>query len=147
MARQRSNRGGSRLPANPAPVSGPGALSQRTDGGPGQPIRVAGGQPYGARQEMERLQAAAPMAQASGAPQPAGGGGAGGAPLPSVFRPSDRPWEPVTSGAAVGQGPGAVSGALPDDPVAVLQAMFRRFQHPQIARLLAQMTQPGARGG
>jgi hypothetical protein len=41
MAKNRT-RGGYRQPSNPAAASGPGALSQRTDGGPGstkQPIR------------------------------------------------------------------------------------------------------------
>ena len=49
MAKKRS-RGGYRQPSNPAPVSGPGALSARTDGGAGsskQPIRRIPGQAYG----------------------------------------------------------------------------------------------------
>ena len=36
MMQPTSNRGGYRKPENPAPVSGPGALSERTDGGPTQ---------------------------------------------------------------------------------------------------------------
>lgn len=35
-------RGGYRKPMNPAPVSGPGSLSQRTDGGPGDAKYVSG---------------------------------------------------------------------------------------------------------
>ena len=40
-------RGGYRAPSNPAPVSGPGALSQRTDGGATQPATYISGLPYG----------------------------------------------------------------------------------------------------
>ena len=54
MAKKRS-RGGYRQPSNPAPVSGPGALSARTDGGAGnskQPIRRIPGQAYGEQREL-----------------------------------------------------------------------------------------------
>lgn len=57
-----SGHGGYRQPANPAPVSGPGRLSKRTDRG--QPVRVAPGGDYGDRQDMVALQKAAPLAQA-----------------------------------------------------------------------------------
>jgi len=43
--------GGYREPSNPAPVSGPGALSQRTDGGPTQGAKYISGLPYGQGQE------------------------------------------------------------------------------------------------
>ena len=39
--------GGYRTPSNPAPVSGPGSLSQRTDGGPRQVQAEMSGMPYG----------------------------------------------------------------------------------------------------
>lgn len=89
--------GGYRKPSNPAPVSGPGAMSKRTDGGPvdGQPVQSVGGFEYGGRQEFEELQGAAPMAAA--------------APLPKatpIFAPTERPDEPITSGVPVGPGPG-----------------------------------------
>ena len=38
--------GGYQQPTNPAPVSGPGALSKRTDGA-GQPAQYMSGLPYG----------------------------------------------------------------------------------------------------
>lgn len=102
--------GGARTPQNPAPVSGPGALSRRTDGGPGQPVRNPGGLPYGENQELATQQASAPMA--GGAP---GGGpttippelaslmGGGG---PAIGAPTQYPDEPVTSGAPAGPGAG-----------------------------------------
>ena len=96
--------GGQRTPANPAPVSGPGALSQRTDGGPtSQPPMVAAGGPYGSRQDMMAIQSGAPMA---------GGGGAG---LPPLDAPSARPDEPVTAGVDAGPGIGMAAAGIPTD--------------------------------
>lgn len=104
--------GGYRPPASPAPVSGPGALSQRTDGGPSddkQPIRLAAGGAYGERQEMQQLQQAAPMAETPDGPVlPEYTGGA-------LNAPSARPGEPVTHGSPLGAGAGpeALAGAAP----------------------------------
>ena len=52
--------GGYRKPENPAPSSGPGALSQRTDGGPAQGAKYIPGLPYGQGQETYAKQTAAP---------------------------------------------------------------------------------------
>ncbi len=41
-----AEQGGYRAPSSPAPVSGPGALSQRTDGGPTQGAKYVSGLPY-----------------------------------------------------------------------------------------------------
>ena len=59
--------GGYRRPSSPAPVSGPGALSRRTDG---QGARYMAGGEYGEGQEMMELQTSAPMSQAPSAPRP-----------------------------------------------------------------------------
>lgn len=104
-------RGGYRRPGNPAPVSGPGAMSKRTDGGPGQPTRVASGGSYGERQELENLQAAAPVSASEG-------GGAARpvditAGLVGFAEGSQSPEMPVTSGAAAGAGPDLASLGLP----------------------------------
>lgn len=102
-----AERGGYRRPSNPAPVSGPGALSARTDGGPGQPVRVAPGGEYGERKESEEIQASAPMA-AQPAPAPA--------PRPTPLgAPTARPDEPVTAGADAGPGISAFSAGILDD--------------------------------
>lgn len=126
--------GGARQPANPAPVSGPGALSQRTDGGPGQPVRAVTGLPYGQAQQLQSIQQAAPMSASPGGlqAQPAAGGGAGGAgavPMQPFGGPTMQPQTPVTAGAALGPGAGVealglmnpqhqdIAGLLPYLPV------------------------------
>jgi hypothetical protein len=100
--------GGYRQPSNPAPVSGPGALSKRTDG---QPARYMSGGPYGEGQELMELQTSAPMASAprqsvrpsrGRAPQ---GGDSAGVPVTPLFAPTERPDEPLTAGAPFGPGP------------------------------------------
>ena len=90
--------GGYRRPGNPAPVSGPGKYSKRTDGR--QPQRIASGGDYGERQEMESLQAGAPMRETGSAAQAAA---PMAAPIdPSSLTPLDaptaRPDEPVVAG-------------------------------------------------
>lgn len=88
-----AGRGGYQAPANPAPVSGPGALSQRTDGGPPQaPAQLPNAQ-YGEQAAFQAAQGAAPMA----GPPPN---------FTPLNAPTQRPDEPVTAGAPVGLGPG-----------------------------------------
>ena len=53
--------GGYREPAKPAPASGPGRLSQRTDGGPTQKLRKLEGGSYGEGKAMDEIQRSAPM--------------------------------------------------------------------------------------
>lgn len=107
-----------------AAVSGPGALSKRTDTG-GQPIRELPDPDYGEATAFRESQKGAPLAEAgkSSAPIPApqppasgeGGGGEGelppelAEPLPGMFDPGD-PSVPITSGAAIGDGPNEVLG-------------------------------------
>lgn len=115
--------GGYRKPAHPAPVSGPGALSQRTDGGPGQPVRNVTGLGYGDAQAFRTQQQGAPMAQGQGPgpalmspmgpgpqgpPQQGPPGPPTGAPAPVVplHAPTQFPGEPITAGAPFGPGPG-----------------------------------------
>ena len=127
-------RGGYRQPANPAPVSGPGALSQRTDGGPGkQPVRVPSGGAYGDRQQLQQLQQAAPVAASPGgdvgAPQPAQDLTAG---LGGFGEPSQQPDTPVTAGAASGDGPGPEALGLPnqqDEDLRRLIVYLPVFEH------------------
>lgn len=94
--------GGYRRPANPAPVSGPGALSQRTDGGPGS-MEVTG-LPYGQNQALNDVMGSAAMGGLPAVSAPSGGS----APPPQMplglGAPSERPGEPVTAGAAAGPG-------------------------------------------
>lgn len=103
--------GGYRRPSNPAPVSGPGALSQRTDG---QGARYMAGGQYGEGQEMMDLQTSAPMSKAPAQPrmrQPRSGRQVAeeGMQVTPLFAPTERPDEPITAGAPFGPGPGPVS--------------------------------------
>lgn len=109
--------GGKRMPGNPAPVSGPGQLSQRTDGGPQQVLSDVSGMPYGENQELEEMQSAAPMSASGQATARASRrGGAGRATkraaerMAPLMSPTQRPNEPVTAGAPFGPG----AGALPE---------------------------------
>lgn len=104
-------RGGYRQPNNPAPVSGPGALSKRTDGGATegmtQPAQYISGLGYGKGKETYDTQTAAPM---QGNDIPA-------MPTPQAVplsAPTTRPNEPVTSGIDMGPGPGSEAVRLPN---------------------------------
>ncbi|TXS35061.1 hypothetical protein [Streptomyces sp. t39] len=109
--------GGYRQPSSPAPVSGPGALSKRTDGGPGkQPVRAPSGGAYGERQELEQLQQGAALSATPGgdvgAPEPVDVT----ADLVGFGEPTQMPGEPVTAGADLGSGPGLEALGLPNQP-------------------------------
>lgn len=142
-----AEQGGYRRPSNPAPVSGPGAMSQRTDGR--QPVRYMSGGPYGEGQEMMDLQSSAPMAETPpvasrprrAAAAPTMGEGMG---LTSLFAPSQRPDEPVTAGAPFGPGPGptmmpAANGKL----ASTLRKLVTSDESGSIARLLAMAERRG----
>lgn len=112
----------------PAQVSGPGALSARTDAG-GQPIRKLPDPKYGEAQQFEQQQKSAPLAEAPGTPAgptptemtralTQGGPEQAPAPverrpLPGLFDPGD-PSVPVTAGSPMGPGRNeVVGGAMP----------------------------------
>jgi hypothetical protein len=77
-------------------VSGPGALSQRTDGGPGQPVRELPDASYGEAKEFREMQQGADMAQA----QPVDATG-----ITPIGAPTQFPEQPVTAGAVTPRGP------------------------------------------
>ena len=113
-----AQQGGYRKPNNPAPVSGPGALSQRTDGGGTQPATYVPGLPYGQGQETYSNQVAAPMA---------------GNPIPKMemptplSAPTTRPSEPITAGIDRGAGPGSEAmGVLPNTAFTITE-VFRNL--------------------
>jgi hypothetical protein len=121
-----AGKGGYQRPTSPAPVSGPGSLSQRTDGGPAdkQAARYISGLPYGQGNEMMATQMAAPM-EATSNPSPASASQIAQAgqqqqaqpasePMPIVplSAPTQNPNEPVTSGVDAGMGPGMDSLGL-----------------------------------
>lgn len=128
--------GGYRQPGSPAPVSGPGSLSKRTDSGPGakQPMRVPTGGAYGDATQLAQTQQGAPMAASSGGDAPAPGLLAGMAlPTgPGLAAPSQQPGTPVTDGAASGPGAGPEALGLPvqqDQDMQALVAYLPVFEH------------------
>lgn len=94
--------GGYRRPTNPAPVSGPGAHSKRTDGK--QPKMQLPDAKYGEQQDYQDIQSGAPMAQVNGQPAVTQ------QPITQNFTPmgapSTQPDVPVTNGAQYGAGAG-----------------------------------------
>lgn len=105
-----ASRGGYRKPANPAPVSGPGQLSRRTDGA--QPKMQMQGGKYGEGKQLNELQSGAPMAQV-----PSGAELQASAPsMPAItplFEQSQRPEEPITAGMPFGPGANGIPGGNP----------------------------------
>ena len=84
------------MPPDPSVVSGPGALSQRTDLPPSQGAKRLPNAAYGEQKQFQAEQAGAPMAKAEN-------------PLANVVplnAPTQRPSEPVTAGVDAGPGPG-----------------------------------------
>jgi hypothetical protein len=148
--------GGYRKPANPAPVSGPGAHSKRTDGSPGskQAISVMPGQDYGQAGQDQAAQQAVRMGGATPLPSPAQagpGGQQGQAPQSPQYEggdfgaPSSRPDEPVTAGAPVGPGPGPEAlNTAPGVPSAAagtgaMTALLQRLSPTDTTGILGQL--------
>lgn len=136
-------RGGRRTPSRPAPVSGPSALSQRTDGGPSQPVRLAPAEQYGDRTAMRQLQQAAPMAAGGGPPAVDAAGLPQQRPnvgdMGGVFGPTGRPGEPATAGMPFGAGP----GPRPSTTVDFVRALYSRFPNSDMRELLEWAEQHG----
>lgn len=109
VATMANGHGGSRTPRQPAPVSGPGQLARRTDGGPQQTAVPMTGMAYGENADFNDIQSSAPMAAAPSVSNARvrntspTGQSAAATPL---FAPTGRPGEPVTAGAPFGPGPG-----------------------------------------
>lgn len=148
MARRKKGSGGDRTPANPAAVSGPGALSQRTDGpittNPSnaeqarQPVRPIPGGTFGDRQGSIDQQSAAPMAAAPPTPALSPGvavAGNGGPNLP--FDPFINEGEPDIEDEMD-------EPMVMDDTDMYIGELFRLVRHPDLHRLL---TMRSMRGG
>ena len=130
--------GGYRAPSNPAAVSGPGALSQRTDGGPTQGAKYISGLLYGQGQETYSNQVAAPMAG-----NPMTGTAMGTMPLEPVMptelmAPTSRPNEAISSGIDIGEGPGSEVMNLPTtkEPISVTMRKIAQFDPTGEAELI-----------
>ena len=119
-----SNRGGYRQPKKPAASSGPGALSDRTDGGAGsktQPLRRLPEADHGANKAFYEQQQAAPLPVAQS---------------PDVFAGTERPMEPITEGVPIGQGGGPTSMPTVDNTDMMLQAAYQISASPGLLRLM-----------
>ena len=136
--------GGMRRPTNPAPVSGPGALSRRTDGQGAQ--YMAGGE-YGEGQEMMDLQTSAPMAKSPEVRPRARSGRQVvseemARPTP-LFAPTERPDEPITAGAPFGPGPGPTARTPMSSLAGTLEKLLPYDDDGSIRRLYATAVRRG----
>jgi hypothetical protein len=118
-------RGGYQPPSNPAPVSGPGALSQRTD--VQAPMTMPDAQ-YGEAAEFDALQGGAPMMSEPGLP------------FGSLFDSTQRPNEPVTAGAPSGEGPGMEALGIREQSLAEMKEINRYL--PVMERMAGRVDAP-----
>jgi hypothetical protein len=97
------------------PVSGPGALSQRTD--------MVNSDPnvYGDRKATQELMSSAPMARAEAVPS--------APPVTGLFAATERPNEPVTTGSPLGAGAGPEILNLPARSFSATQILSRLAQN------------------
>lgn len=147
--------GGARTPAHPAPVSGPGKYSQRTDGGPAQVLSAPSNLPYGEQKALLNQQRIQPMAGTTPTPNapvnvPQSGTNAGqmqafqGVPLGA---PSQRPNEPITAGVAIGPGPNSLNLPQAPSPGAgngSMTALLRTLSTADTTGILGQLYQAAA---
>lgn len=139
--------GGYQAPRNPAPVSGPGRLARRTDGGPSQSQATYTGLPYGDAAALAQQQRGAPLAQAN--PVPTADLSGGQVAVPGFGDPTERPGEPVTTG--IDRGPGAGSEVLSQTAnslgygslSSLLQSLAGADQSGSIAALVNEALQRG----
>jgi hypothetical protein len=125
MATYNRGRGGYRKPKAKTSnaVSGPGALSQRTDGNPTAPVVAAGGD-YGSRKQMEdQVSSGGPLAKV-----------APNISAPNVFAPTENPTEPITAGVPTGAG--EMPMVMSDNTDLILQALYQTNPSPIILELI-----------
>jgi hypothetical protein len=123
---------------DPVGVSGPGAMSQRIDK---QPMRDVTGLPYGDAGALRSQQQGAPMAAQPQVPTPS---------ITPLHAPTARPDQPVTAGAAAGEGPGpdVLNQRAPGQPAGgvIAQAIARAAASDptgELAQLLVVAQQKG----
>ena len=130
--------GGNHPPRNPAPVSGPGALSRRTDGGPEEQAAAKWipQDEYGAATELMDIQQSAPLNDTR--------------QVTPLTAPTQAPEEPITAGAPFGPGPGPrptpppQQGPAPRDDVAlIIRAAYAAHPSPELGALLNMLDAQG----
>ena len=118
--------GGPRKPRKPAPVSGPGRLSRRTDGGPSQSTVPMQGMGYGENADFNDMQSSAPLAATGSTVSNKRTSTVANPPAAiPLFSPTQYPDEPVTAGAPFGPGPGPASGMGPGRPMTLVEILGR----------------------
>lgn len=112
---------------------------------------VAPGQAYGEAAAQQRALQAVPLAAGPAVPPPSPPGPAANPaeppPPPDLYRPTERPDEPVTHGLPVGAGAGpealrVVGNPNPTmtDPIAIqLRALYQRYPSQELADLLTDL--------
>lgn len=120
--------GGHRPPANPAAVSGPGALSARTDSA-AEMIPSGGG--YGDRKAMAEIQSGAQMMPDRSSLTPLGA-------------PTSRPGEPVTAGADAGAGIGMQAAGISSGSPTTIDENTRQRLRAALPTLAWLASQPKA---
>lgn len=124
------NRGGYRKPANPAPVSGPGALSQRTDSSPSQPATYISGLPQGEGQATYEQQVSAPMAGTAPVREMP--------PIVPLSAPTQFPNQPISYGSNWGEGPGPDLGTIQGiNQINPINVIYRMMQYDTSGQLEA----------
>ena len=121
-----------RINSQPKPVSGPGALSQRTDMMTNSNPNV-----YGDRKATEKLMAGAPMARQQQVSKPS---------VTDLFAPTQRPNEPVTAGNPIGDGAGPEALNLPArtfNPAQILSRLADSDPSGEIELILQELTAKG----
>lgn len=137
-------RGGYREPENPAPVSGPGRLSQRTDGGPAdsQPVRRLPNAGYGESKSFQDQQRGADVAQSEPMPPDTSS-------IVPLSAPSGHPDQPIMAGAVQ---PGAPAEPAEQDLLKaaswlpVLKMMASRSQATQASRQMVRQLEARLNG-
>ena len=135
-----NNHGGPRTPSAPAPVSGPGQLARRTDGGPAQTTTPMTGMAYGENADYNDIQSSAPLAATPSVSnmrarnQRPTGPSVAATPL---FSPTQRPDEPVTAGAPFGPGDGPMASENPAQMDSDMQTLKAYLPDLEIAARFA----------
>ena len=136
--------GGKRTPRNPAPVSGPGRMSRRTDGGPSQTTVPMTGMAYGENADFNDIQSSAPMAAAPSVSNTRARNTSPTGPVAAatpLFAPTQRPEEPITAGVPFGPGPGPAAMPAPKPRLSELLRMASEQDDSGDSEFLAALAQ------
>jgi hypothetical protein len=123
-----------------AGASGPGKFSKRTD-------MSLGSTSYGEGGETAALNTAAPKSKTRGVADDVGGRPANPlTPVTPLFAPSQRPDEPITSGIAMGDGPGPEVLGVMQRPEALSQVLAQMLPYDTNGEIAALYEQAVTRG-